>query len=89
MKQRQSRQAFKRIFELQCEVCKAMSHSLRLEIVELMSRDEIPALVVCAEPANSRRTPLVTSRPPVYPLIIKMNPCFSIHSTRFRFSCSG
>ena len=43
MKQLQSRQALKRIFELQCQICKAMSHPLRLEIVELMSRDEIPA----------------------------------------------
>jgi DNA-binding transcriptional ArsR family regulator len=43
MKQLPSRQAMKRLFELQCQICKAMSHPLRLEIVELMSRDEIPA----------------------------------------------
>jgi len=43
MKQLQSRQAIKRLFELQCEVCKAMSHPLRLEIVELMNQNEIAA----------------------------------------------
>jgi len=54
MKQVQSRQALKRIFELQCQICKAMSHPLRLEIVELMSRDEIPATRLLARLGTSK-----------------------------------
>jgi ArsR family transcriptional regulator len=54
MKQPQNRQALKRLFELQCEICKAMSHPLRLEIVELMSRDEIPATRLLARVGGSK-----------------------------------
>lgn len=54
MTQTQSRQALRRIFELQCQICKAMSHPLRLEIVELMSRDEIPAARLLARLGTSK-----------------------------------
>ena len=32
------RELERRLFELQCEICKAVSHPLRLEIVDLLSR---------------------------------------------------
>ena len=43
MKQLQSRQALKRIFELQCQICKAMAHPVRLEIVEYLHKHEMSA----------------------------------------------
>jgi DNA-binding transcriptional ArsR family regulator len=38
-----NRQTLRRILERQCEICKAMAHPVRLEIVESMSQDEMPA----------------------------------------------
>ena len=37
------RTAMRRIFELQCQICKALGHPLRLEIVDLMSERELSA----------------------------------------------
>ena len=37
------RQAMRRIFELQCAICKAMAHPLRLEIVEVLNNGEVSA----------------------------------------------
>jgi ArsR family transcriptional regulator len=37
------KQAAKKIFEMQCQICKSMAHPVRLEIVELLSRREMPA----------------------------------------------
>ena len=37
------RAAIRRILTLQCQICKALGHPLRLEIVDLMSEREIPA----------------------------------------------
>lgn len=38
-----NRQALRKIFELQCEICKAMGHPARLEIVETLKRHETSA----------------------------------------------
>ncbi len=35
--------AARKIFELQCQICKAMAHPVRLEIVELLHRREMSA----------------------------------------------
>ena len=51
---REDRKALREIFQLQCQICKAMSHPLRLEIVELMSRDEIPATRLLARLGTSK-----------------------------------
>jgi ArsR family transcriptional regulator len=37
------RAAMRRIFGLQCQICKALGHPLRLEIVDLMSEREVSA----------------------------------------------
>jgi DNA-binding transcriptional ArsR family regulator len=37
------RQAMRRIFEMQCNICKAMAHPLRLEIVEVLHSGEMSA----------------------------------------------
>ena len=37
------RKALRKIFEMQCQICKAMAHPLRLEIVDLMGVEEISA----------------------------------------------
>ncbi len=37
------KQMLRRIFEMQCEICKAVAHPLRLEIVEHLSRKEMGA----------------------------------------------
>jgi DNA-binding transcriptional ArsR family regulator len=37
------RQLLRRIFEMQCEICKAVAHPLRLEIVDHLSRREMRA----------------------------------------------
>jgi ArsR family transcriptional regulator len=37
------RQAMRRIFELQCNICKAMAHPIRLEIVEVLQDGEVSA----------------------------------------------
>ena len=37
------RQALRRVFELQCNICKAMAHPLRLEIVEVLHSGEMSA----------------------------------------------
>ena len=39
---RQTREA-RQIFQMQCEICKAMAHALRLEIVERLRRREMSA----------------------------------------------
>jgi ArsR family transcriptional regulator len=37
------KQMLRKIFEMQCEICKAVAHPLRLEIVEYLSRREMGA----------------------------------------------
>ncbi|MBP1598350.1 MAG: ArsR family transcriptional regulator [Acidobacteria bacterium] len=38
-----NRSTLKKIFEMQCEICKAMAHPIRLEIVETLRQDEMSA----------------------------------------------
>jgi len=38
-----NKQAARKIFEMQCQICKAMAHPARLEIVELLSRNDMTA----------------------------------------------
>jgi ArsR family transcriptional regulator len=38
-----NKRELKRVFELQCQICKAMAHAARLEIVDLLSRQEMSA----------------------------------------------
>lgn len=44
----------RRIFAMQCEVCKAMAHPLRLEVVERLGGAEVPAAALLAELGVSR-----------------------------------
>jgi ArsR family transcriptional regulator len=37
------KQTLRRIFEMQCEICKAVAHPVRLEIVDYLSRHEMGA----------------------------------------------
>ncbi len=37
------KRAARRIFELQCEICKSMAHPARLEIVDLLNKHEMSA----------------------------------------------
>ncbi len=37
------KRAARRIFELQCEICKSMAHPVRLEIVDLLNQREMSA----------------------------------------------
>ena len=37
------KQAARKIFEMQCQICKAMAHPVRLEIVELLNQREMSA----------------------------------------------
>lgn len=38
-----TKQTLRKIFEMQCEICKAMGHPVRLEIVETLYQEEMPA----------------------------------------------
>ena len=38
-----NRATVRKIFELQCQICKAMGHPLRLEMVDLLSKRELAA----------------------------------------------
>jgi len=38
-----NKQAARKIFEMQCQICKAMAHPTRLEIVELLHGHEMSA----------------------------------------------
>ncbi len=39
----QTKLALRKIFEMQCQICKAMAHPLRLEIVDRLNRREMAA----------------------------------------------
>jgi ArsR family transcriptional regulator len=45
----QNRQAARKILALQCQICKAMAHPVRLEIVELLHKRSLPAAVLLRE----------------------------------------
>ena len=54
MKRKQNKAPLRRIFELQCQICKAMAHPLRLEIVDLMQEDEVSAAALLADIGTSK-----------------------------------
>lgn len=49
-----NRQAARKIFEMQCQICKSMAHPVRLEIVELLSNHEMAAAALLAELETSK-----------------------------------
>lgn len=48
------RQMMRRIFELQCEICKAVAHPLRLEIIDHLSKREMGASALLAALGTSK-----------------------------------
>jgi len=48
------RQFEKKIFEMQCEICRAMGHPLRLEIVEHLNNEEMSAGYLLSALATSK-----------------------------------
>ncbi len=49
-----NKQAGRKIFEMQCDICKSMAHPVRLEIVELLSRHEMSAASLIRELETSK-----------------------------------
>ncbi len=49
-----NKQTLRRIFELQCQICKSMAHASRIEIVELLSQRERTASSLIAELDTSK-----------------------------------
>jgi ArsR family transcriptional regulator, virulence genes transcriptional regulator len=48
------RRELRRVFEMQCEICKAMAHPVRLEIVELLNGGTMPASEMIAALQTSK-----------------------------------
>ncbi len=48
------KQSLRRVFEMQCQICKAMAHPLRLEIVERLHRRAMPASEMIAALETSK-----------------------------------
>jgi ArsR family transcriptional regulator len=48
------KQAARKIFEMQCQICKSMAHPMRLEIVELLSHRDMPAAQLIEELETSK-----------------------------------
>ena len=51
---KRNKQTLRRIFEMQCEICKAMGHPVRLEIVETLSQEEVPAAALLEDLETSK-----------------------------------
>jgi DNA-binding transcriptional ArsR family regulator len=49
-----NKQAARKIFEMQCQICKAMAHPARLEIVDLLNKREMPAAALIEELQTSK-----------------------------------
>ncbi len=49
-----NRQAARKIFEMQCQICKSMAHPMRLEIVELLNRKDMSAASLLVELETSK-----------------------------------
>ena len=49
-----NKQAARKIFEMQCQICKSMAHPVRLEIVELLSEKEMSAAALLEELETSK-----------------------------------
>jgi len=43
-----NKKMLRKIFEMQCQICKAVAHPLRLEIVDHLSKKEMPASALLA-----------------------------------------
>jgi len=48
------KQMLRRIFEMQCEICKAVAHPLRLEIIDHLSKKEMGASALLAALETSK-----------------------------------
>ena len=48
------RRELRRIFEMQCQICKAMGHPMRLEIVDLLNARSMPASELIATLETSK-----------------------------------
>jgi ArsR family transcriptional regulator len=44
-----NKQALRKIFEMQCQICKSMAHPMRLEIVDLLNKKEMSAAALIEE----------------------------------------
>ncbi len=49
-----NKQAARKIFEMQCQICKAMAHPARLEIVDLLNRRAMSAAALLEELQTSK-----------------------------------
>jgi DNA-binding transcriptional ArsR family regulator len=49
-----NKQAARKIFEMQCQICKAMAHPMRLEIVDLLNRKDMSAANLIEELETSK-----------------------------------
>ncbi len=49
-----SKQAARKVFELQCQICKSMAHPVRLEIVDLLNRRDMTASALLEELETSK-----------------------------------
>ncbi len=49
-----NRQSARKIFEMQCEICKAMAHPVRLEIVDLLNKRQMSAATLLKELQTSK-----------------------------------
>ena len=54
MKRIENKKALQKIFEMQCEICKALGHPLRLAIVDRLSNSETAAADLIAEMGLSK-----------------------------------
>ena len=49
-----NKQAARKVFELQCRICRAMAHPVRLEIIELLNKQDMSAAVLRRELETSK-----------------------------------
>jgi ArsR family transcriptional regulator len=49
-----NKQAARKIFEMQCQICKAMAHPMRLEIVDLLNKKDMSAADLLEELETSK-----------------------------------
>jgi ArsR family transcriptional regulator len=49
-----NKQALRKIFEMQCQICKSMAHPVRLEIVELLNKHVMSAAALLDELETSK-----------------------------------
>ncbi len=49
-----NKQAARKIFELQCQICKSMAHPARLEIVDLLNKHDMSASALLEELGTSK-----------------------------------